>query len=207
MIKRIIFDVDDTLIKFPTNFDEGYKKVINKHNLNINSEELFKIIGMYELSGKYKYYNKRELVKLISENIDIELTDKFIEDFFDMYNKLITPIQKETIDTLKYLSKKYELVVLSNWFTDSQIERLKCVGIYKYFKKVYGTDIIPMKPRKESFLSVIGDRKIDECLMIGDNLEVDIKIPYLMGMNVYYLTDKETNYPSIKKISDLKELL
>ena len=207
MIKRIIFDIDDTLIPFPKGFEEGYKKVIEKYNLYIEPKELYKIIGEYETSGKYKYYNVDELLKLINKRLNTNLGESFVDEFFNMYNKLITPVDSSVIETLEYLKDRYELVALSNWFTDSQKERLKCSGIDKYFKEVYGTDIIPMKPLKESFLSVIGDKKIEECLMVGDNFDVDIKVPYDMGMNVYYLTSKETNYPSIKNISDLKEML
>ena len=207
MIKRIIFDIDDTLISFPALFEDGYKKVIKKYNLYIEPKQLYEIIGEYETSGKYKYYDKDKLLRLINERLNTNLDKNFVNDFFNMYNKLITPVTDDVKDTLKYLKDKYELVTLSNWFTNSQKERLKCAGIYKYFDEVYGTDIVPMKPLKESFLSVIGDNKIDECLIVGDNYDMDINVPYEMGMNVYYLTNKESNYPSIKKISDLKELL
>ena len=207
MIKRIIFDIDDTLISFPALFEDGYKKVIKKYNLYIEPKQLYEIIGEYETSGKYKYYDKDKLLRLINERLNTNLDKNFVNDFFNMYNKLITPVTDDVKDTLKYLKDKYELVTLSNWFTNSQKERLKCAGIYKYFDEVYGTDIVPMKPLKESFLSVIGDNKIDECLIVGDNYDMDINVPYEIGMNVYYLTNKESNYPSIKKISDLKELL
>lgn len=207
MIKRIIFDIDDTLITFPKEFEEGYNNVLKKYNLNIDPIELYKIIGEYEVSGKYKYYDVDKLLDLINERLNINLGKEFVNDFFDMYNKLITPVSNDVIDTLKYLSDKYELVTLSNWFTDSQKERLKCAGILEYFDEVYGTDIVPMKPNKESFMSVVGDHNIDECIMIGDNFDIDIKVPIEIGMNVYYLTNKETDYPNIKSISDLKNKL
>ena len=35
----------------------------------------------------------------------------------------------------------------------------------EYFDEVYGTDIVPMKPRKESFMSVIGDLKPEEAIL------------------------------------------
>ena len=37
MIKRIIFDLDNTLIDFPKDYAKEYGKVINKYNLNITS--------------------------------------------------------------------------------------------------------------------------------------------------------------------------
>lgn len=208
MIKRIIFDIDDTLIKFPKEFEIGYKEVLKKYNLDIEPKVLYKVIGEYETSGKYKYYDVDKLLNLINEKLNIKLGDDFVNDFFSMYNKLITEVDESVIETLKYLKDKYELVTLSNWFTNSQKERLKCVGIDNYFNEIYGTDIVPMKPLRESFLSVLGNNRIDECLIVGDNLNIDIKIPYEMGMNVYHLNNKGTSkYPTIRKVSDLKELL
>lgn len=209
MIKRIIFDIDNTLIDFPKDYDIGYKKVIKKYNYNFSSKDLYEAIGKYETCDKYKKYNIDNMVELLKEELDINITKEFFEEFFIMYNDLITEVPKEIKDTLKYLSKKYELVTLSNWFTENQVNRLKKADILKYFKEVYGTDQIIMKPNKESFLSVIGNNKVEECLMIGDNLNVDIKIPYEIGINVLYLNKNniKTNYPTIKKIEDLKNIL
>lgn len=208
MIKKVIFDLDNTLMPFPKHFEKGFKVVLNKHNVDIEPILLYKAIGTYETSGKYIYYNKAELVKVINNVLGLNLGIEFIEDFFNMYDKLITEIDKEIIETLEYLKSKYKLYIVSNWFTDSQKARLKEAGILKYFDEVYGTDIIPMKPKKECFMSVIGDLDPSECVMIGDNLEVDIKVPYEMGMQVYHLNKFGTSkYPTIRKIEELKERL
>ena len=207
MIKRIIFDIDNTLIDFPDYID-GYQSVLDKYQVNKKAIDLYNAIGVYEECGKYDNYDKKELLKVINKELSTNLDDNFLEDYFNMYNKLITPVSDSIKDTLEYLSKKYELVTLSNWFTFSQKSRLKIAGIDKYFTSIYGTDIVPMKPKKESFMNVIGNNKIEECLMIGDNVNMDIKVPYEMGINVYYLSKgKKTNYPSIEKIEDLKEML
>ena len=207
MIKRIIFDIDNTLIDFP-NYIEGYQKVLDKYHVNKKAIDLYNAIGVYEECGKYNNYDKDELLKVINQELNTNLDINFIDDYFNMYNNLITSVSDSIKDTLNYLSKKYELVTLSNWFTFSQKRRLKKAGIDKYFSKIYGTDIVPMKPSKESYLSVIGNNKINECLMIGDNIDMDILVPFNMGMNVYYLSKgKKSIYPSINKIEDLKKLL
>lgn len=207
MIKRIIFDIDNTLIDFP-DYIEGYQKVLDKYHVNKKAIDLYNAIGVYEECGKYNNYDKDELLKVINQELNTNLDNNFLNDYFDMYNNLITEVSESVKDTLDYLSKKYELVTLSNWFTFSQESRLKKVDIDKYFSKIYGTDIVPMKPSKESYLSVIGNNKINECIMIGDNIDMDIKVPYKLGMKVYYLSKgKKSNYPSIEKIEDLKEVL
>ena len=208
MIKRIIFDIDNTLIDFPETYKEGYQQVLDKYKVNKTYKELYDAIGVYEECGKYNKYTKEELLSVINKELDLNLNKEFLDDYFDMYNNLETNVSDNIKNTLEYLSKKYELVTLSNWFTFSQKERLKIAGLDKYFKEVYGTDIVPMKPTKESFLSVIGNHKIEECLMIGDNIEMDIKVPYELGMNVlYYSKGKDSKYPSINKFEELKEML
>ena len=208
MIKRIIFDLDNTLIEFPKDYNKYYDKVINKYNIDISSKDLYGIIGLYETNGKNIYYNKDKMLNLINKEFNLNLKIDFIDYFLEIIATLVTPFNNDIKETLEYLSSKYELVVLTNWFTDCQKQRLKEVDIFKYFNKVYGTDIIPMKPNKECFMSVIGDLKPEECLMIGDNLEVDIKVPYELGMNVYHLNKYGTSkYPTIKKIEELKEML
>ena len=208
MIKKVIFDIDNTLMDFPKHYEIGFKEVLDEYNLDIHPKELYDAIGTYETSGNYVYYNKEKLIEVINKVLNLDLEINFLENFFNMYNKLITPIPKEVIDTLKYLKGKYKLYIISNWFTDSQKSRLKEAGILEYFDCVYGTDIIPMKPRKECFMSVIGDLKPEECVMIGDNLEVDIKVPYDMGIQVYHLNKLGTSkYPTIRKIEELKERL
>ncbi len=210
MIKKLIFDVDNTLIDFPKEYVRGYQEVLDKNNIKKSFIDLYNALGKYETCGLYKYYKIEDVLNLINKELGLNLDKKFSDDYFKMYDNLITPVSDSTIKTLEYLSKKYELVVLSNWFTKSQENRLRKAGLLKYFTKVYGTDIVPMKPLEDSFLSVVGDLKVEECAMIGDNFDVDIKVPYELGMNVFYLNKdgiKVPNITTIKSIDELKEML
>ena len=208
MIKRIIFDIDNTLIDFPKDYEKYYDLPLKKYGLDISPKDVYKAIGMYEICGKYKYYDKEVLLKVINKELNTNLNMEFIDEFLNMYSTLVSYVGESVKDTLEYLSKKYELYAYSNWFTDSQVSRMKCAGLDKYFTKIYGTDSIPMKPYKEGFNKVCEGLKYNECLMIGDNLEMDIKVPYEMGINVYYLCkDNKTKYPNIEKIEDLKDVL
>jgi len=208
MIKKVIFDIDNTLIDFPKSFEIGFQSVLDKYNTGVKAIDLYKAIGTYETNGESIYYEKEKLVNVVNKVLNLNLPVEFLDEFFNMYNVLITPVDESVIDTLKYLKGKYELAVISNWFTESQKSRLKEVGILEYFDEVYGTDIIPMKPHKECFMSVIKDLKPEECVMIGDNLKVDIEVPYEMGMKVFHLNKfGTTKYPTIRKIDELKERL
>ena len=207
MLKRIIFDIDNNLMGFPKDYYIYFNQVLKKYNINITAKMLYEIIGKYETCGKYTFYDKRLLLDHINKELQLNLDKRFLFYFFNMYNNLISPISNLTINTLNYLHSKYELVTLSNWFTESQELRLKRAGIFNYFDKIYGTDLVPMKPYYDSYLSVMESRKACECLMVGDNIEMDIKTPKIMGMKVYYLGRKKTSYPTIDTLERLKEML
>lgn len=208
MIKRIIFDIDNTLINVPETIEEGYQQVLDKFNINYKGSDLYDAIGVYETCGKYKKYDEQKLIDTINKYLNLNLDITFMDEFFKMYDNLETKLNDGVKETLEYLSKKYELVCLTNWFTKSQENRLRKLDILKYFKEIYGTDKVVMKPLKDSFLSAIGNFKPNECVIVGDNLNVDIKVPHELGINVYHLNKNgKTKYPTIKNISDLKELL
>lgn len=208
MIKRIIFDIDNTLIDRSKEYQEAYKVLLNKFKISKTPEELYSTIGKYQIKYNSVYYTEEKLLEVINKEFGTNLEMNFINDLFNVYDNLPICVSDEIKDTLEYLSSKYELFALSNWFTESQKRRLEKVDILKYFKGVYGTDIVPMKPLKESYMSVIGDLDVSECVMIGDSIDMDIKVPYEMGMNVYHLSKNGTSeYPTIRKIEELKEML
>ena len=68
-----------------------------------------------------------------------------------------------------------------------------------------------IKPSIESFKIAIDDTNIDEVLMIGDNIDIDIKGAIKAGIKPLlidrYDRYKDTNYCRIKEIKDLKEML
>lgn len=205
MIKRIIFDIDDTLILFPKNYIDGYNEVIKKYNLNITYKDLYDTIDKYESISKK--FDKKTLVDFINQELNTSLDIDFVDYFIKIYNNLDIVLNDGVIDTLEFLYKKYELYALSNWFTSSQVARLKKCNILKYFTKVYGGDFY-VKPDKNAYLNCCSGLNLSSCLMIGDSLRKDIIIPYKMGINVYYLNKNiNNNYPSISKITDLKEVL
>ena len=64
-------------------------------------------------------------------------------------------IDDDLIDVLDYLSKKYELVILSNYFTNIQKNRLKNAKIDKYFHMCNNPDCVSPVTGKKFFLKMI----------------------------------------------------
>ena len=73
------------------------------------------------------------------------------------------------------------------------------MGIDKYFSRQIYTDILKNKPNKETFLEAIKPYNADECIMIGDSKEKDIKGAESIGMKAILIDDK-TNVEDLRRI-------
>ena len=207
MIKKLIFDLDNTLINWKDEYVNALKETLKKYNINENPNYVNNLIDNYE--NYYDKYDKQNLLEYINKNITEKLSMDFINDFLEAIGYMSEP-DEEVIDTLEYLSKKYELVALTNWFTIPQTNRLKTAKIDKYFKKVFGGEDY-IKPNKQAFLTAAGNTKLEECIMIGDSYTIDVMGAYNAGIKPIFLNrehkENKNNFKEITKLSDLKNIL
>ena len=212
-MKKIIFDLDNTLMMFDKKYINSYCKVLKNNNFDSNYDQalsLFESVDRYEKQGKK--YNKQDLLDFVNKDLNKNYKMKLVDEILDIIGTCwINPVSLELVDTLKYLSTKYELYVLTNWFTAPQARRLENVGILKYFKKVVGADMVSPKPAIEAFSYIIKDTNLKDCMMIGDNIDIDIKGALNAGIKTI-LYDYKNIYNGftgnrITKIEELKEML
>lgn len=212
-MKKIIFDLDNTLMMFDKKYINSYCKVLKNNNFDSNYDQalsLFESVDRYEKQGKK--YNKQDLLDFVNKDLNKNYKMKLVDEILDIIGTCwINPVSLELVDTLKYLSTKYELYVLTNWFTAPQAKRLENVGILKYFKKVVGADMVSPKPALEAFSYIIKDTNLKDCMMIGDNIDIDIKGALNAGIKTI-LYDYKNIYNGftgnrITKIEELKEML
>lgn len=207
MIKKLIFDLDNTLIMWKDEYVNAIGKSIKKFNINCEANYMSDLVDGYE--KYYDKYDKKNLMEFINNNIEDKVNIDFVEDF--IYNiGFCADIDEDAIDTIEYLSKKYELVVLTNWFEEPQTNRLKTAKIDKYFKEIFGGDRI-LKPNKQAFLTAAGNTPLEECIMIGDSYELDVMGAYNVGIEPIFMNPKhkenKNNFKEIEKLSDLKDIL
>lgn len=201
MIKRIIFDIDGTLIKgvkFITFIEDAFKKI----NINPNKSEIFNNnIKLYEQI--YNKYDKQLFTEFMSVMLDEELykNPNWLPILFESLSMCINPNNK--INDMLNLLNEYELVLLSNFFEESQRKRLSNMGINNYFKKYYGEKII--KPNKEAYEMACGLNAPEECVMVGDNELLDILVPHNMGLKTIYIGEKnnigDINLKNVEEIT------
>ena len=151
-----------------------------------------------------------EQVKYFKENIkkslNLEVSEDFIIKWLEYLGKT-NGANPKVNKVLEYLSSKYELVVLTNWFQECQAKRLESANMLKYFKEVIGGDKY-IKPNPNSYLTACGPYRPDECLMIGDNLELDVLGALNAGLQAIYLSNSQKpGIRNIKNLEDLKNIL
>ena len=220
MIKNLIFDLDDTIIKCEKSYALTYKEVLR--NLGYDEEDywnIYCVIDKYEeiFTEENNLYDKKELMdfinKLLNKNYSYKLMDELLR-VSEYWTKDV--ILSE--DTVKRLSEKYDLYIYTNYFEKSQKKIIEKIGYSKYFKGILGADIYGSKPFKSSFEKVL--KKInatpDECIMIGDTKNRDILAANKIGMrSILYDYDGKRdkkdieleNYIIIKNMDELLDIM
>ena len=175
MIKRIIFDIDNTLIPWEKQYDDEVKYTLEEMNIPYNEQELKNID---------KAISEYENVNYI---LDKEKSSQRVMTILERWAECVpNETDKNLIDVLEYLKEKYELVILTDWFLEEQQIRLEKMNIWKYFSNIYTSENKKRKPFKEAFEQAIGKNKPEECIMIGDNIERDVQGAINAGLEAIY---------------------
>ncbi len=210
MIKRLIFDIDNTLISWENKFNSAIKASLDKIGYKYDDEMIEQIfVATDNYQNQYEIYTKEDMLSVMNSYVSFKLPIEVVDYYLDEVAKCAEVVEDDLEETLHYLSNKYELVAITNYFGYIQEKRLEKVGILKYFSKVYGADEYKCKPDPEIFLAAANGYSKEECLMIGDSVAHDIEGALNVGMNVYFYNrfGIESNYPSIKRLNELKEKL
>lgn len=188
MIKIISFDLDGTLVK-STYADnvwlEGLPKLYAKEKkLPIKQVKQY-IFKEYDKIGK----NRKEWYDIDWWFKQFKLRENW-QNLLNNYRHTIQ-LYPETLETLEKLSKKFDLIIISNAkreFADIQLEE---TNLKPYFKHVYSSlsDFNEVKKLPDVYKHILGLLEIqpDEIIHIGDSKEFDYESPQKIGIKSFYL--------------------
>lgn len=207
--KKIIFDLDNTLLFISDEWIDAYNYFIDKYNLNVSAKELYSTIGTIEKNNPAIYITKQFFIDYINDKLSLEFDEQKCDELLEIYAKIPLKNIEVVENILAYLSNKYELIAYTNWFTDNQILRLKINKIDNYFSKVLGWDVLPVKPSMKGLREIVGNN-INNYIFIGDNIDMDIKLPVSIGIETIFYNRKgifQDEYKEIRNIDELKVIL
>lgn len=187
--KRFIFDLDYTLL-IPdwSREDDFLRRVIPLEE----QEEFFRqkqlILNRYELEfPRYDFKTLSDFFKSYGFSVSEEVISGWM---FHNGETIKDDVVDGVIELFKYLKKKNkDIIILTSWFSGTQIPRLKRTGLYEYIDQIIaGEDA--MKPDLESFELAIGNINKEDCIMIGDSIKSDKLGAENAGID-YYIVDEE----------------
>ncbi|MDD5569814.1 MAG: YjjG family noncanonical pyrimidine nucleotidase [Bacteroidales bacterium] len=224
--KHLFFDLDRTIWDFERNSDENFAHIFEKYELSkkgIPSIEVFQEKYHIYNSMLWSLYKKGQVPKevLKTKRFELTLLDFGINDYLMAVNIGNDYLENHTnknyvfpdaFEVLDYLSKRYELHIITNGFDEVQFKKIVSGNLNQYFKNIITSEEAGVKkPDAKIFLTALekANAKVEESLMIGDDIEVDIIGAGKVGMDQVLFNPAGTkhNEKITYEIKDLKELM
>ncbi len=199
--KKFIFDMDYTILIPDWSKEDEYFK---EHILENEQEKFFKC--KQAILNKYEQTFQRYSSKTLSDyfkSYGFTISEDTINGWMKYNGETIKDeVVDGVIDLFKYLKEKgNKIVILTNWFSGTQVSRLKRAGLFEYIDKLVAGDDA-MKPGLESFKLAMEDTPKEECLMIGDSIRNDKQGADNAGIDSYILDKKHTIRNLYKQIKN-----
>ena len=204
--KRFVFDLDGTLLTGNYQLELEYFSSIYKEDGRYITERIGPILDLYE--EQFFKYDRLDLCKFMEEQLQVPFSSSVLEGWIQIIgDEIDDSIEEGVFDTLEYLkSHDKSIVVLTNWFRETQITRLKRKNLVPYFDDIYTGDIF-VKPHRRAYLLAKGDYQASECVFIGDNIQKDYYGPRSYNMESILYDKDEKCSKKLVKIKNMKEII
>jgi HAD superfamily hydrolase (TIGR01549 family) len=179
--RAIIFDFDGTILDIKKALEQSIEEVYKEKGIATDMESTIQEIGavLESIQGNpipkillqsfdvFKYISSLEKLTFLKKlRIAMKIFSKY--QIYSKEAELFAGIKT----LLEYLNKNIDLFIVSHNQTKSVLEHLQKEEIEKYFKGIYGADMLPaLKPSSEAFSPVLKQYKItktQDFLIIGD---------------------------------------
>ncbi len=224
--RHLFFDLDHTLWDFEANarltlqtmydelslkergvydFEKFYRNYL-EHNEKLWEKYRKGLIPQQDLRVKRMWLSLLDF-QIADEELAQQISIRFLELL-----PTRTILFPHTHEILSYLKKKgYILHLITNGFEKTQHSKLQHSGLKDYFVEIITSECSNcLKPEKEIFEYAFNKCKAekDECIMIGDNVEVDIQGAINAGIDQVYVNhmDVEPSITPTYTVRSLKEL-
>jgi putative hydrolase of the HAD superfamily len=224
--RHLFFDLDHTL----WDFDANARVTLEQLHAELKLQER----GVYDFDLFYKNYlahnenlwNRYRLGQIKQDELrlkrmwlallDFKIADEALaREMSKLFLQLLptrTLMFPHTIEILEHLAQKdYRMHIITNGFEEVQHSKLRSCNIEQYFEHVITSEgSNSLKPKPEIFMYAMekAGALVEESLMIGDSLEIDIAGAASVGMDsvhVNHLT-REKNSAATYTIFHLEEL-
>jgi len=189
--KHLFFDLDNTLWDFRSNAHEAFHELFTEMGLFSRIPDFDRFLQVYEYYNEHLWteYRKGKISKeamrkerMLSTFRDMGIDDpELAQDIAEAYLHITprkTNVFPQVHETLEYLAGKYRLYILTNGFSELQLQKISGSGLHPYFSKLFFAEMVGyQKPDRRFFEYAIKSVHAHkaESLMIGDDPEADVQ--------------------------------
>lgn len=227
--RHIFFDLDHTLWDFNANAKDALVELYDSFKLSQIGIESFELFYSNYLIHNALLWSRYEKGFITTEELkwrrmwrtllDFKIADEKLAKEMAAYFLEVLPVKTKvfdhTFEILNYLMEKdYALHLITNGFEKTQWTKLRNSNLTGYFKNVITSEGANCsKPKKEIFEFAINKAKckMQESIMIGDNLDADISGAMNAGMDTIFanhinaVCDIKPTY-IIRNLKELEEI-
>jgi putative hydrolase of the HAD superfamily len=224
--QHLFFDLDHTLWDFDANAKDSLLELYDHFNLESKAIGPFDFFYKTYLNHNALLWSRFEKGYISAEELkwrrmwrtllDFKIADEELSKEMSAYFLDILPKKKKvfdyTFEILDYLiEKKYSIHLITNGFEKTQWSKLDNSSLSKYFTHVITSEASnSVKPKKEIFEFAVNKcgGKIEESIMLGDNLNADIIGAQNAGMDTVFVNhiNAECSAKPTHIITHLKDL-
>ena len=143
--ENLIFDLDGTLFDSAPEILKCLKKVFELNRLQSLNDLIESLIGP----------PLKEMLKKLVQKKDLDMVDKIIKDFIDLYDSeycFKTKLYDGVKETLEILAKKKKLILITNKRISPTEKMLKNSGIIDIFDDYFSVDPSDISKKDKSIL-------------------------------------------------------
>lgn len=227
--KNLFIDLDDTIWDFTGNSRKVYRILYDRFSYGDYFESFEQYIDIFERKNEELWlkYGSGDITKeqlnhdrftyplAVAGVSDTGIAIDYMNNALEMMPTM-TGLVEGALDLLEYLAPKYNLYILSNGFRELQSRKMKSAGVEGFFKKVIlSEDIKVHKPNREIFHFALSatQSSFSDSIMIGDNIETDIRGAYDAGLDqIYFNRWGKENLPfaptyEVESLNEIKNIL
>lgn len=197
----ILFDLDDTLLDFCACETKALQKALTIVDIKISDDEWITIWQTYQPISSNYWQQKQSRSLSRQQVIAASLQDTFTaldynfadssrlaQIYWDVFCHTAC-LNPEALPTIEALSNYYQLGIVSNGYTDSQVFRLKASGLSNYFQSVIISESVGYrKPSPEIFNIALMELAVkpSKTLFVGDSITHDYQGAINAGIDFCY---------------------
>lgn len=220
-VTHVYFDLDHTLWDFDKNSEQAFDKIFKNDFPHIDTTSFIEVYApinqaCWKLYQVDKITHEELRYKRLKDSFDalkIKISDDNIDKMSDDYIRYLPEsnlLFDGAIEILDYLKPNYKLHIITNGFAAVQYKKLENSGISSYFSSVTNSEMAGVKkphPKIFEFALSLSNVSKENCIMIGDCIDADVKGALDFGMDAIHFNEQKVEIPNhIKQINYLLEL-